>query len=103
MERQARRRVMEAIETRPREQSVELWKENRLDQQYSLTVKEISVHFRASHFYSDWKMSRVFYLRKALTLFIGDRDAGLNSVWDVERDGYLISAIEDEILRQERG
>lgn len=61
---------------------IKLWKENRLDQEWSLDSLEIARRFWESQ---PNGVAGPLTLERALRNFIGGRD-GLNSVWDMPED-----------------
>ena len=69
------------------------WKENKVDQEYKLTLEEIKDKYRAfckaKGF--DWL---VYYGHATVNFFIGDNELGLNSV--AESDTYI--QLQNELL-----
>jgi len=72
---------------------MKLWKENRINQEWELSNKEIAHKFLLS------KYSLRMYREKALVEFITAKD-GLNSVWDWNKEKGSIMGSKDmlEIL-----
>ena len=78
---------------------MKLWKENKLDQEYELSHREIAKRFAESH-YATKDSLEYRPLRYLLTLFIASND-GLNSALDNNPNKDL-NAIEKIILTNHR-
>jgi hypothetical protein len=77
---------------------VKLWKENRLNQEWELSNKEIAEKFMASDFYKN-RYEKYNSTDRALIWFISDKD-GLNSTWEFDEKKGSIDGSPDvlEIL-----
>ncbi len=78
---------------------ITLWKENKLNQEWSINYNDVLNKFRLSVYFKYWVDGR-YSLDIALRNFITAKD-GLNSVFDTNEDYYkLFDFIHNKVIKK---
>ena len=83
------------------ENILKVWKDNRLDQEESITFQEVIKKFKKSENWADYIFTSMS-LEEALSLFISSKD-GLNCSYENEDFQKLLSFLKTEIKKQYKG
>lgn len=82
-------------------ETLKIWKENRLDQEETLSFQEVIKKFKNSEYWGNYIFTSMS-LEEALTLFMASKN-GLNCTYEKEEFQELLSFLKLKIKKQYLG